>query len=734
MPRLSPMSSGLLALAAGLAAQTIPAAAQVVIATPQTTTQNLDTLPNPGGLNTADVQANVQAVAGLAITGSARPWATTIESGVTISGAAGGISLLGGTGNPSVTVNAGATVYPSSGGIAVQFGDANATLSNAGTVLGVGQYIVQFGNGNNTLVNTGTINPGGTNTASVLFGNGNNTLINSGTIGASAGTRGTAIAAQFGNGNNTVILRAGSQVTGEVVGGSGTNTLILQAASVTTQTGPSIGTGQSPFINFGVLQVQNGASQIGNSFFPFGGAQFAQLTIAADSSLTIAGSSQQSSSATLTIGVTPTSAGKLAVGGTATLGGTLVVSAAPGTYAAGTKFAIVTAGGGVVGTFASTSLVTATASFGVSYLPQEVDLTVQTVGGSGLTYGNVGSAALLAGEAFTSALGAQLFATHGAPSETAGLAQGVRANYVRLAALDPVAALAQGPTSQPFTASPWSAWLSGFGVFGKVGGDATRSGLGYTTGGTAFGADYRLDPSWLVGAFAGYAGTGADASNLAGSSSGSIDSYAFGIYGSWTTGRVYVDGMLGYAYNNDQLTRTILSPGFPTAMARASTNGNQFLSSVETGRSYTLPDQFVATPFVGLQVSTLDQANFTEAGAGAFDLAVGGQSVSSVRSNLGMRLSRDIPLGESMLVNANFKLGWAHEFADAASSGSASFVGAPGSSFAVQGAQRGRDSALVGVGVAARLDARSSVYLRYDGDLDGPDNSHAVIGGVRLTW
>ena len=198
--------------------------------------------------------------------------------------------------------------------------------------------------------------------------------------------------------------------------------------------------------------------------------------------------------------------------------------------------------------------------------------------------------------------------------------------------------------------------------------------------------------------------------------------------------RVYVDGMLGYAYDDDRLTRSIAFPGFNGGIARATTHGNQFLSSLETGRRYDLPDKFVATPFVGLQATTLDQASFTETGAGALNLAVGGQSTSSVRTQLGSRLSRDVQLDESHVVNIGVKVGWAHELSDTSSTTTASFAGAPGASFSVQGAQRGRDSALVGIGAATKLDQLSSVYLRYDGDLDGRDNAHAVIGGVRLTW
>jgi outer membrane autotransporter protein len=363
----------------------------------------------------------------------------------------------------------------------------------------------------------------------------------------------------------------------------------------------------------------------------------------------------------------------------------------------------------------------------------QIQSALDQIGGSAQGYAGIASSALNTGQAMSMTLGQQVFSTHGASSGSAALAQGPNVSRVQLASLDPVAVLAQGPAPSPFSASsPWSAWLTGFGVFGGIGGNGNAHALSYSTGGTLFGADYRLDPSFLVGGFAGYAGTGTSASGLPGN--GSVDSYTVGVYASWTRDRTYVDGMLGYAYDDDELTRTISFPGFSAVTARGSTNGNQFPSSIETGRSYDLPEAFVATPFVGLQASALDQSSFAESGAGALDLTVGGQSVSSVRSQVGARLSCDVELDAGIVINVGLKLGWEHEFSDTGSTTTASFAGAPGANFAVQGAQRGRDSALVGIGVASQLDAQSSVYLRYDGDVNDRDAAHAVIAGVRLTW
>ena len=52
----------------------------------------------------------------------------------------------------------------------------------------------------------------------------------------------------------------------------------------------------------------------------------------------------------------------------------------------------------------------------------------------------------------------------------------------------------------------------------------------------------------------------------------------------------------------------------------------------------------------------------------------------------------------------------------------------------MQGAQRGRDTALVGLGVATALAPNVNLYARYDGDLNDRDTAHAVTSGVRFTW
>jgi autotransporter-associated beta strand protein len=63
----------------------------------------------------------------------------------------------------------------------------------------------------------------------------------------------------------------------------------------------------------------------------------------------------------------------------------------------------------------------------------------------------------------------------------------------------------------------------------------------------------------------------------------------------------------------------------------------------------------------------------------------------------------------------------------------ASFQGAPSASFTVYGVQPQRDGAVIGPGLETKLAAATSLYARYDGEIAGGDNAHAVTAGLRMS-
>jgi outer membrane autotransporter protein len=141
----------------------------------------------------------------------------------------------------------------------------------------------------------------------------------------------------------------------------------------------------------------------------------------------------------------------------------------------------------------------------------------------------------------------------------------------------------------------------------------------------------------------------------------------------------------------------------------------------------------VATPFLGMQFAAYTQNALTETTGGPLALSVRSASASSVVSELGGQLATDLHVGQ-LTIATQAELGWAHEFASTARTITGSFVSAPATAFTISGASPGRDHAIVGLGVATAIASNASVFLRYDGSINGSDDSHSVTGGVRLVW
>ena len=81
-----------------------------------------------------------------------------------------------------------------------------------------------------------------------------------------------------------------------------------------------------------------------------------------------------------------------------------------------------------------------------------------------------------------------------------------------------------------------------------------------------------------------------------------------------------------------------------------------------------------------------------------------------------------------------FRLGWAHEYADTSRPVTASFAGAPGIGYTVYGAAPQRDAAVIGLAANTAVTSSASLYLRYDGEIGAGTDSHVLSAGFRMTW
>ena len=265
-------------------------------------------------------------------------------------------------------------------------------------------------------------------------------------------------------------------------------------------------------------------------------------------------------------------------------------------------------------------------------------------------------------------------------------------------------------------------------------GTANAGTLTYNAGGFAAGADYRFDPRFLAGFALGYVSGNQWASGFSGQ--GTTSSYQASLYASFTQGAFYLDGLAGYGYNDNQMTRQIVLPNLAARLAQGRTGANQLLGQLEAGYRVGIHEQTAAsvTPFARFQGSTNSQFGFTESGAGSLNLNVAPQTTGSARSTLGAEFAGAFgPDGREKLA-VQIRLGWAHEYADTTRPVTASFAGAPGANFTVFGAAPQRDGAAFSLAANTVVAPGTSLYVRYDGETGSGITNHVLNGGLRLTW
>ncbi|MDP1961525.1 MAG: autotransporter domain-containing protein [Reyranella sp.] len=664
------------------------------------------------------------------------------------------------------------TALSGPGGLAKN-GAGVLTLSGANSYTGgtvVNQGILQLAPGASlSPIGALVVNAGG-----AFDLNGNNL-----TVSALSGTGGTI---SLGSGN-LIANDAGNSTLGASITGTGglsvTGTGVLNLTGASTYTGPTSVTGGRLAVNGSIasnVDVGPVGSLAGSG--TIAGTVTNRGILAPGNSigtLTVTGSYTQAAGSTYQVETNAAGQADLTnvngAPGTATInGGTVQALAGPGVYAPSTTYTILNATGGVTGTYAGVTSNYPFLQASLGYDANNVYLTLkpggfgaggatanqsavgrvldQSVAGSsgdfatvigtmatyslamgqaamnalsGQNYSGFGSANLGSGLLFANMLGQQMSAARGTGAS--------RESRTALALACDVACDAQGGGEPP---SPWSLWGSAMGGTGSVAGNANSATLTYNAGGVATGVDYRFDPRFLAGVGVGFSSGNQWASGFSGQ--GTTNSYQASLYASFTPGAFYLDALAGYGYNDNQMTRQIVLPNLAARVAQGRTVANQFLAQLEAGYRIGLHTASAVTPFARFQGTTVSQAGFGESGAGALNLNVAAQTTGSARSVLGAEFAGAFGAEGREKLALQLRLGWAHEYADTSRPVTANFSGAPGANFTVFGAAPQRDAATVSLAANTAVAAGTSLYLRYDGEIGNGTTSHALNGGLRLTW
>ena len=637
------------------------------------------------------------------------------------------ITTVPGIYNP--ITNNGALSTGTAGAVALQ-GIQGDDIVNNGTVTttGVGSVAINI-NTYGVVTNSGTVAVSGAGSTGVLMSGSFSSLLNYGTINAVPGT---------------FAIQTDSTASGSLV----FNTGVINGAV-------SIAAGSSArFENSGWMGITAAGAGVTHQ---------------------ISGTFAQTSMGTLSLRVAPGGvADQLVVNGVARLAGTMQTVFQPGTGFS-KSYNLVTATGGLTGTFAtlSTENLPAFLSASLAYGSTNVTLNLQSSLG---TLPALGTNQIAVGQALDGAFnsGSGLNAMPGLYSLTAsniGYALTVlsgsnasvgQSNAViaggQFATLLANRAVTRRAQPQQATAelaectatdacqaggavANWSAWGSAFGGAQWLNTDpgTAAPAAQQSIGGGAFGGDYRIGPQTVLGVALGLSdnnySVGATGAN------GRATGFHAGLYGMHDWNGFYANGALAYSRFDGNATRPIAGIG-TTETAKSSAIASQFAARLEVGRPFEFSDQpgtrLAVTPFAAFQpvflwTPAVSESSVTATGQpGVFALNYQAQNTTSLPTFLGAQFDASTQLGGRPF-SAWLRAAWVHEF-NTYRGVTAGFAVLPGTSFAVDGAKAASDAARFDLGVKYDVGSQTSLFLNGSTELSWRGQSIAGTAGLRIVF
>jgi outer membrane autotransporter protein len=202
------------------------------------------------------------------------------------------------------------------------------------------------------------------------------------------------------------------------------------------------------------------------------------------------------------------------------------------------------------------------------------------------------------------------------------------------------------------------------------------------------------------------------------------------VYGSVTRGILFVDAQAGGVFNEGTARRTL---SLEDVGLTGDANGDGFGGSIRGGARFDVSGWNIE-PSLTLGGLSISQYGLTENGSNPLRVAVGGTSIDSVQTLLGVQVDHRFPINRIYAIVPSVNAGWSYEMLDTSTPVSANFVAAPDAAFGVTGASIGRSAAVAGVHATLETSSALQVFAGYDAILDSQFAAQTITGGIRYIW
>ena len=286
----------------------------------------------------------------------------------------------------------------------------------------------------------------------------------------------------------------------------------------------------------------------------------------------------------------------------------------------------------------------------------------------------------------------------------------------------PDAATLPGSTARPV-------WAQVIGNWQRSSSTSNTAEVRQHTGGLYMGADHPLGGGWRMGGAVGYTDSRARADAV--DSKADISNYSLTLYAgkSFEAGAGKLNFLAGGAYTwHDLSTERMVRIGGGTQKLQADYGASTAQLFTELGYAMRVSPALTLEPYAGLTWSDQRIRGFSESGGYA---ALSGQSQRNAltTTTLGLRGRQDIMLG-SISAALRAGLGWRHTFGDVQPSTTMAFAG--GDSFSVTGAPIARNAALVELGLDGNLSRNTTLAVGYSGQFGSGNRDQTA--SMTLRW
>lgn len=280
-------------------------------------------------------------------------------------------------------------------------------------------------------------------------------------------------------------------------------------------------------------------------------------------------------------------------------------------------------------------------------------------------------------------------------------------------------------TAAPSGGHALAFWSRAFGAWGQYDTNGNAATMDRSLGGFVSGVDGNLGGGWRAGLATGYTYTGLDVD--ARNSSANINSYVLGGYAGGAVGSFAIRSGGTWTWHDIDTSRTVVFPGFLQSES-ANYGGNTGQLFAEVAHPF-ISANHVIEPFAGLAYVHVGTNSFAESGGDAA-VTSGGSDGNLGVGTLGARAGTTVLWGGSTVI-PHASLAWQYAFGDTTPFQVLALTGTD-VGFGIGGVPIAQNSALLEVGADVLIGAEATLGLSYLGQYAGDVTDNGLRG--RFNW